>query len=278
MQLLDGKKYSSELALKYKEQTFGLNISLAIIQVGKNLTSDIYVRNKVRYCESVGIKVVVYYIEEGAREKLKTLIKRLNNDHNVTGIILQSPTIGIDFDEMIELIDSLKDVEGLTKDNIYRLYMNKEAIIPCTVKGIIKLFEYYNIDLTGKSITIIGRSNIVGKPLAIALENRNATVTLCHSKTKDLSIFTKNADIVISAVGIPKMITSDLLKDGFIGIDVGINKLNGKTYGDFDFDNVKEKASFITPVPGGIGPMTIAMIVDNLIMMKKRSNLDENSI
>ena len=149
--------------------------------------------------------------------------------------------------------------------------MNDEKILPCTVKGIVKLLEHYNIPIEGNDVTIIGRGNIVGKPLALALENRNATVTLCHSKTKDLQTKTQNADIVISAAGIPNLINDTMVKDGFVGVDVGINNIDGKLVGDFNFDSVKEKASYITPVPGGVGPMTIAMIIDNLIEMKTAS-------
>ena len=203
--------------------------------------------------------------------KFLKLINNLNNDSKVTGIILQSPIPGIDFNKMVELIDSSKDVDGLTKNNIYNLYINNETIIPCTVKGIIKLLEHYKISLKGANVCIIGRSNIVGKPLALALENRDATVTLCHSKTKDLHLYTKNADIVISAVGIPKLITGDYVKNGVICVDVGINRINNSLCGDFDYESVKDKALFITPVPGGVGPMTVSMIVDNLIAMKKNS-------
>ena len=268
MQLLDGKKYSEELALIYKEQVS--NITLAIIQVGSNEANNIYVRNKISYCKLVGIDVCVYHIEENNFLELKELINKLNKDDSITGIILQSPTIGIDFEEAVNLIDPKKDVDGLTKYSISNLCNNKESIIPCTVKGIIKLLEHYNITIKNKNITILGRSNVVGKPLALALKNRGANITVCHSKTEDLSLYTKSADIIISAVGKPNLVTKEMVKDGFIGIDVGINKVDDKIVGDFDFDNIKSKASYITPVPKGVGPMTVSMIVDNLIILKNK--------
>ena len=160
-----------------------------------------------------------------------------------------------------------KDVDGFTKDNVYNLYLNKKSILPCTVKGIIKLLEYYNIEINGKNVAIIGRGNIVGKPLAMALENRNATVSLLHSKTKDLKMFTKDAEIVVVACGIPKLLKKEMIKEGSVVIDVGISRVDGKIVGDIDFDNIKDIALFVTPNPGGIGPMTIAMIIDNLIEM-----------
>ena len=269
--LLNGKEYREELLEEYKKKVSGLDINLAIIQVGSEEASNLYVGNKIKYCNEVGIGVSHYHLETTSEAYLENLINTLNNDPKITGIILQSPTPGIDFDSMAELIAPEKDVDGFTKENIYRLYMNDEKILPCTVKGIVKLLEHYNIPIEGNNVTIIGRGNIVGKPLALALENRNATVTLCHSKTKDLQAKTQNADIVISAAGIPNLINDTMVKDGFVGVDVGINHIDGKLVGDFNFDSVKEKASYITPVPGGVGPMTIAMIIDNLIEMKTAS-------
>lgn len=269
MEILNGKEYRKILLEEYKEKAKDLNIGLAIIQVGNVDASNLYVGNKIKYCTEVGIDVNHYHLEETTEKELADLINTLNQDEKTTGIILQSPTPGIDFDKMAEMILPSKDVDGFTKENIYNLYMNDESILPCTVKGIIKLLEHYNIPIEGSNVTIVGRGNIVGKPLSLTLENRNATVTLCHSKTDDLKMHTKNADIIVSAAGIPHLITDDMVKDGFVGIDVGINRLDGKLVGDFDFENVKEKASYITPVPGGVGPMTIAMIIDNLIEMKQ---------
>lgn len=267
--ILDGKKLRDELLVQYKEKIKEekLNITLAIILVGNNEASKLYIKNKEKYCTEVGIKVDKYLLDEDTSEEvLINLIKDLNEDEKVTGIILQSPVPdGIDFDKCSGMILPSKDVDGFTKDNVYNLYLNKKSILPCTVKGIIKLLEYYNIEINGKNVAIIGRGNIVGKPLAMALENRNATVSLLHSKTKDLKMFTKDADIVVVACGIPKLLKKEMIKEGSVVIDVGISRVDGKIVGDIDFDNIKDIALFVTPNPGGIGPMTIAMIIDNLI-------------
>ena len=269
--ILDGKKLRDELLVQYKEKIKEekLNITLAIILVGNKEASKLYIKNKEKYCTEVGIKVDKYLLDEDTSEEvLINLIKDLNEDEKVTGIILQSPVPdGIDFDKCSGMILPSKDVDGFTKDNVYNLYLNKKSILPCTVKGIIKLLEYYNIEINGKNVAIIGRGNIVGKPLAMALENRNATVSLLHSKTKDLKMFTKDADIVVVACGIPKLLKKEMIKEGSVVIDVGISRVDGKIVGDIDFDNIKDIALFVTPNPGGIGPMTIAMIIDNLIEM-----------
>lgn len=269
--VLDGKKLRDELLVQYKEKIKEekLNITLAIILVGNNEASKLYIKNKEKYCTEVGIKVDKYLLDEDTSEEvLINLIKDLNEDEKITGIILQSPVPnGIDFDKCSGMILPSKDVDGFTKDNVYNLYLNKKSILPCTVKGIIKLLEYYNIEINGKNVAIIGRGNIVGKPLAMALENRNATVSLLHSKTKDLKMFTKDADIVVVACGIPKLLKKEMIKEGSVVIDVGISRVDGKIVGDIDFDNIKDIALFVTPNPGGIGPMTIAMIIDNLIEM-----------
>ena len=269
--ILDGKKLRDELLVQYKEKIKEekLNITLAIILVGNNEASKLYIKNKEKYCTEVGIKVDKYLLDEDTSEEvLINLIKDLNEDEKVTGIILQSPVPdGIDFDKCSGMILPSKDVDGFTKDNVYNLYLNKKSILPCTVKGIIKLLEYYNIEINGKNVAIIGRGNIVGKPLAMALENRNATVSLLHSKTKDLKMFTKDADIVVVACGIPKLLKKEMIKEGSVVIDVGISRVDGKIVGDIDFDNIKDIALFVTPNPGGIGPMTIAMIIDNLTEM-----------
>ncbi len=269
--ILDGKKLRDELLVQYKEKIKEekLNITLAIILVGNNEASKLYIKNKEKYCTEVGIKVDKYLLDEDTSEEvLINLIKDLNEDEKITGIILQSPVPnGIDFDKCSGMILPSKDVDGFTKDNVYNLYLNKKSILPCTVKGIIKLLEYYNIEINGKNVAIIGRGNIVGKPLAMALENKNATVSLLHSKTKDLKMFTKDADIVVVACGIPKLLKKEMIKEGSVVIDVGISRVDGKIVGDIDFDNIKDIALFVTPNPGGIGPMTIAMIIDNLIEM-----------
>ena len=273
MEILNGRKYRKELLEKYKEkiEKEKLSIELHIIFIGDDLASELYVGNKVKYSTQVGIKVEVHRLLETVTEKeVIDLIEKLNKDEKVTGIILQSPIPKhINFYKCVSMINSSKDVDGITKDNIFALYQNKERVLPCTVNGIIMLLEHYDIDFEGKNVVIIGRSEIVGKPLALALTNRNATVTLCHSKTQDLRLKTKEADILISAVGKAKFVTKNMVKAGFIGVDVGINDNNGQLCGDFDYDNIKDYASFITPVPGGIGPMTISMIIDNLIELKR---------
>lgn len=274
MEIMDGKKLRDELLLEYKEKIEQNNykIKLAIILVGNNDASLIYVRNKVKYCEQVGIIADLYHLSDDTTEQeVIDLITKLNNDNAVTGIILQSPvTAQIDFDKCAELIKASKDIDGFTKESTNQLYHNQKGLMPCTVKGIIKLLDYYKIELTGKHAVVIGRGDIVGKPLALALLNRNATVTLCHSKTENLGEITKQADIIIGATGRAKLVTADMVKDGFVGVDAGISRdENGKMCGDFDYENIKNKASFITPVPGGVGPMTIAMIIDNLIDIKE---------
>lgn len=270
--LLDGKKLRDELLIKYKEEikNNNLKIKLAIIEVGENEASKIYIKNKIKYCSEVGIETKVYNLDNDTNENvLIDLINKLNNDKNVTGIILQSPIpTHLDFDKCSSLIDSNKDVDGFTLTNVYNLYLNRKSILPCTVKGIIKLLEHYNIPIEGANIVIVGRGNIVGKPLALALENRNATVTLCHSKTKNLINYTKQADILVAAAGSPNLIKKDMIKKTSVLIDVGVNRIDGKIVGDIDKD-VYDIVSYVTPNPGGVGPMTVAMIIDNLIEMKE---------
>ena len=272
--ILDGKmvrdKILDELKLKIEQEN--LSIKLAIILVGNNEASKIYIKNKEKACNYVGIDVEKYILSEDTEEQtLLELIKKLNADINITGIILQSPVPEyIDYDKCSNLIDAKKDVDGFTRDNIYNLYLGKDTILPCTVKGIIKLLEYYKILISGANTVIVGRGNIVGHPLSLALENMNATVTLAHSKTRNLSEVTKNADILISATGVKHLIKKDMVKAGATVIDVGVTRENGKIYGDVDFDNVLDVVGYITPNPGGVGPMTVAMIIDNLVYMKER--------
>ncbi len=274
--ILDGKKYRNELLEIYKKEILDndLKIKLVIIHVGEDEASNIYIKNKENACKKVGIEVLKYVYEDISEEELITLIDKLNADETVTGIILQSPIPKhLDFDKISERILASKDVDGFTKENVYNLYLNRKSILPCTVKGIIKLVEHYNISFDKKNVTIVGRGNIVGKPLALALMNRNATVTLCHSHTKDLKEHLKNADIVIGATGVPNIIKADMLKKDVILIDVGVTRVDGKIVGDVDFENCQKICKYITPNPGGVGPMTVAMIIDNLIEMYKNNNL-----
>ena len=272
MTILDGKKIRDELIENYKKiiQEKDLNIVLAIIQIGENPSSSTYIKNKEIFTKKVGIETKVLKLSEDIKEEeCINLINQLNNDPTITGILIQSPLPNhLDFKKLSRLIIDSKDVDGLSKNNLFSIRDNKEIILPCTVKGILELLAYYHLDVEGKNIVVIGRSEIVGRPLTDALINRDATVTLCHSKTKNIEMYTSQADIIISAVGKPNLINKEMVKEGFIGIDVGINKVGDKIVGDFN-ENVKEKASYLTPVPGGVGPMTIAMLISNLIELKK---------
>ena len=236
--------------------------------VGNDKASQVYVRNKSNVCEEIGIEFVEHLLEENIEQKvLIELLEKLNKDNNVHGILLQSPIPAhLDINEAFRTIAPEKDVDGFNPVNVGKLCLNQDTFVSCTPYGIMKMFEAYNIDLTGKNVTIIGRSNIVGKPLIQCCLNKNATVTVCHSKTKDLKKHTQNADIVIAAIGKSKFVTSDMIKQGAVVIDVGINRSDdGTLTGDVDYENVYNKASYITPVPGGVGPMTIAMLMNNVI-------------
>lgn len=272
--ILDGKKLKQKILDENKKIINDNNykIKLAIILVGNNEASKIYIRNKELACNYVGIEVDKYLLDEETKEEyLIELINKLNNDNKITGIILQSPVPSqIDFNKCSGLINAKKDVDGFTKENIYNLYLGVDTILPCTVKGIIKLLEEYKIKISGENVVIVGRGNIVGHPLSLAMLNKDATVTIAHSKTNNLKDITKKADILISATGIPHLIKEDMIKENATIIDVGVAKIDGKIVGDVDFLNVSKKAKYITPNPGGVGPMTVAMIIDNLIFMYER--------
>lgn len=272
--ILDGKTLKQKILDENKKIINDNNykIKLAIILVGNNEASKIYIKNKELACNYVGIEVDKYLLDEETKEEyLIELINKLNSDNKITGIILQSPVPSqIDFNKCSGLINAKKDVDGFTKENIYNLYLGVDTILPCTVKGIIRLLEEYKIKISGANIVIVGRGNIVGHPLGLAMLNKDATVTIAHSKTKNLKDITKNADILISATGIPHLIKEDMIKENATIIDVGVAKIDGKIVGDVDFLNVSKKAKYITPNPGGVGPMTVAMIIDNLIFMYER--------
>lgn len=273
MILMDGKKLRDKILseLKIKIENQRIEAMLAIILAGDDAASKIYVRNKENACKDIGIKCNTFtFPSNTSEETICDLINSLNSDENVTGIILQSPVPEqINFDKCSNLIDSSKDVDGFTMDNIYNLYLDNDKLIPCTVKGIIRLLDEYRINLEGANVVIVGRGKIVGRPLMLALLNRSATVTIVHSKSKNLSDITKTADILISAVGESNLITADMVKENAVVIDVGISRVDGKISGDVDFENVSKKASFITPVPGGVGPMTVAMIMENVLKAKE---------
>lgn len=275
--IIDGKQLAKKIrenlkleCEELKEQ--GINPKLAVIMVGDNPASKVYVRNKSRACNKVGIEYQEYLLPENATQKeLLELIKKLNQDKEINGILLQSPLPQhLNINEAFKTITYSKDVDGFTPVSVGKLCIGEDTFISCTPYGVIKMFEEYNIDLKGKNVVILGRSNIVGKPLIQCCLQKDATVTVCHSKTKNLSEYTKKADVIIAAIGKAKFLTEDMVKDGVVIIDVGINRQDdGKLVGDVDFENVSKKASYITPVPGGVGPMTIAMLMNNVIKAAK---------
>ncbi len=279
-QLIDGKTVSAYVKQQVKDEVAELSKNgsvpaLAVIIVGDDPASKVYVGNKKKACEMTGMKSIEYALDESTSEKeLLELIEKLNADKDVNGILCQLPLPKhINEDKIIDAIAPEKDVDGFSAVNVGRIWLGKYEISPCTPMGVIELLDYYNIPLEGKNCVIVGRSNIVGKPMAALLLERNATVTVCHSRTKDLASFTKNADLIVAAVGKANFITVDMVKEGAVVVDVGINRLdNGKLGGDVDFEAVKEKASFITPVPGGCGPMTIAVLMKNTLVAYKHQN------
>lgn len=278
--IIDGKELAKKIRANLKIECEELkkkniNSKLAVIMVGEDPASKVYVRNKSRACEDVGIKYEEYLLDSKITQKeLIELIEKLNNDKTINGILLQSPIpSNLDINEAFRTISPQKDVDGFNPINVGKLVLNQDTFVSCTPYGIMKMFEEYNIDLTGKNVVILGRSNIVGKPLIHCCLNKNATVTSCHSKTQNIAQKAKEADVLISAIGKANFVTADMVKDGAVVIDVGINRLdNGKITGDVDFESVKEKASYITPVPGGVGPMTIAMLMNNVIKATRRQN------
>ena len=271
--IIDGKALAKKIRENLKKECEelkqkGIVPKLAVIMVGDNPASKVYVKNKSKACEEIGINYEEYLLEENTtQEQLIDLIQNLNKDKTVNGILLQSPIPDhLNINQAIKAITYSKDVDGFTPSSIGKLMIGEDTFISCTPYGVIKMFEEYNIDLTGKNVVILGRSNIVGKPLLQCCLNKNATVTVCHSKTKDLIEYTKRADILIAAIGKSKFVKKEMLKDGVVVIDVGINRgEDGKLTGDVDFDEVEKIASYITPVPGGVGPMTIAMLMNNVI-------------
>ena len=276
-EILDGKALAKKIRKELKVEVEnlrkkGIIPKLAVIMVGDNSASQVYVRNKSKDCLKAGIEFEEFLFEENiSEEKLLDTIEMLNNDDKVHGILLQSPVPKhINIQKAFEKILPKKDVDGFNAVNVGKLSIGQDAFISCTPFGIIKILEEYNIETEGKNAVILGRSNIVGKPMIQCMLNKNATVTVCHSKTKNIGEIIKNADILIAAIGKPKFVTENMVKDGAVVIDVGINRLeDGSLCGDVDFENVSKKASFITPVPGGVGPMTIAMLIYNVVKAAK---------
>ena len=246
-----------------------INPTVAIILVGSRPDSKLYVTNKQKACESIGINSSLYEFSENLKEeKLISLIKKLNEDQNVHGIIVELPLPKfIDEKKVLKTISPEKDVDGLNPVNLGNLLVGDETIIPCTPKGIIRMLEKMKIKVEKKDVVIINNSNVVGKPLAMMLTNRFATVTVCHVKTSYLSRYTKKAEILITATGVPNLIKKDMVKEGVVIVDAGISCKGDKICGDVDFENVKELSSYITPVPGGVGPMTVAMVLENTLIL-----------
>lgn len=277
VELINGKEVAKKVRKDLKKEVEklkenGINPKLAVIMVGNDPGSTVYVRNKSKACEKVGIEFEEFLYDENLSEtELLNIIEKLNEDSTINGILLQSPVPKhIDINKAFRAILPEKDVDGFNPVNVGNLTIGEDAFISCTPYGVIKMFEEYNIELEGKNAVILGRSNIVGKPMIQCMLNKNATVTVCHSRTKNIEEITKNADIVISAIGKPKFVKENMVKDGAVVIDVGINRLDdGSIVGDVDFDNVSKKASYITPVPGGVGPMTIAMLLNNVVKAAK---------
>lgn len=280
MILIDGKEVAKKIRENLKEKvkdlkTKGIKPKLAVIMVGNDKASSIYVRNKSKVCNELGIEFEEFFKDDSISQKeLIDLIKELNARKGVHGILLQSPIPdNLDIREAFNTIDYRKDVDGFNPINVGKLSIGEDSFISCTPYGVIKLLEEYNIEMQGKNAVVIGRSNIVGKPLVQCLLNKDATVTICHSKTRNIKEITRNADILIAALGKPKFVTADMVKEGAVVIDVGINRCeDGKLVGDVDFDNVAKKASYITPVPGGVGPMTIAMLMNNVVKAASMNN------
>ncbi len=277
MTLIDGKAISAKCKGETAEEIKALTADgrrapcLAVILVGNDPASQVYVRNKKKACEAVGITSLEYLLDGNeSEEKLLELIDFLNKDENVDGILVQMPVPKhIDPDKVIDAISPDKDVDAFHAYNVGKLFTGAPRFQPCTPAGVMRLLKEYNVDVAGKNCVVVGRSNIVGKPMGSLLLGENGTVTICHSRTKDLAAFTKNADILIAAVGRPHMITADMVKEGAVLIDVGINRVEDKLLGDIDFDACKDKASYITPVPGGVGPMTIAILMQNTLTSYK---------
>lgn len=276
--IIDGKKLAAdvknELKMEVKKlKDRGIYPTLSIVMVGDDPSSKVYVRNKLRACEEIGINSILYEKPETIGEKeLIDLVESLNEGENIHGIIVQLPLPKhIDEIEICNTVSPKKDVDCLNPINVGKLFLGKYSVAPATPKGIVKLIESTGIDIEGKHAVVIGRSKIVGKPVSMLLQQKNATVTMCHSKTKNLDELTRQADILVAAVGNPRMIKREMVKKGAIVIDVGITVIDGKNVGDVDFDEVKDVVSYITPVPGGVGPMTIAMVLENTLILTKES-------
>lgn len=272
--LIDGKAHSAAIRSEIKvraedyEKKYGRKIGLAVVLVGNDSASQVYVRNKIKACEEVGIKSFANYLPETATQnQVEELIEGLASDGAVNGILVQLPLPKqLDAEKILSLIPVEKDVDGFSAENMGKLCMKSNCLVACTPNGVMKMLEREGVEIPGKNAVVIGRSNIVGKPMAMLLLNADATVTICHSRTRNLKEICARADILVAAIGKPKFVTADMVKDGAVVIDVGMDRdENGKLCGDVDFENVKDKCSYITPVPGGVGPMTITMLMYNTV-------------
>ena len=278
--ILDGKAVSAKVKEEVKEEVEalkkqGVSVGLAVIIVGNNPASRTYVNNKKKACEAAGILSEEYALpEETTQEELLALVRELNHKDSINGILCQLPLPKqLDEEAVIAAISEKKDVDAFSAVNVGHIMIGDYSFLPCTPAGIMEILRHYNIDVAGKECVVIGRSNIVGKPMAMLLLHQNGTVTICHSKTQNLKDVTSRADILVAAVGIPHFVTADMVKDGAVVIDVGMDRdENGKLCGDVDFAAVEPKASYITPVPGGVGPMTIATLLKNTVTAAKQQN------
>lgn len=275
MKILDGKSLSAKVKdeLKGNVNSYFQTPILAVVTIGDDAASEVYVKNKKKACEYVGMSFIhLDYASCVKEEVVIKKIKQLNKDKSVNGIIVQLPIPdNFNVSKIINTIDPSKDVDGLTNTQAGKLIQNEKCLIPCTPKGIMEIFKEYKIDLEGKHVVIVGRSNLVGKPLMLECLNKNATVTMCHSKTKDLKKYTKDADILVVAVGKKYLIDKTMVKKDSVIIDVGINRIDGKLYGDVN-PNVEEVCGYVTPVPGGVGPMTVSMLLKNTFEAYKNQN------
>lgn len=277
--IIDGKEISASVKQRVKNEVEalkqkGITTGLAVIIVGEDPASKVYVANKKKACEALGIISEEYALSENTtQEELLELIDTLNKKESINGILCQLPLPKhLDEDAVIKAILPEKDVDAFHPQNVGKIMLGDYDFVPCTPAGIMEMLEYEGIDVTGKTCVVIGRSNIVGKPMGMLLLHKNGTVTICHSKTKNLKEVCKSADILVAAVGRPNFVTADMVKEGAVVIDVGINRVDGKLVGDVNFDDVKDKCSTITPVPGGVGPMTIAMLMQNTLTAAKKQN------
>ena len=279
MTLIDGKKIAAEIRSELKAEAadfqakYAQQVGLAVVLVGEDAASQVYVRNKIRACEEVGIRSFAHFMPTDSTQKsVEDLVCALADDDRVHGILVQLPLPAhLDAERILSCIPRQKDVDGFSAANIGRLALDEEGTVACTPLGVMELLHRSGINVAGKRAVVVGRSKIVGRPMMLLLLNADATVTVCHSKTIELKRICSEADILIAAVGKPHFITADMVKQGAVVIDVGINRIDGKLAGDVDFDRVAPKTSFITPVPGGVGPMTIAMLLKNTLDCARRS-------